>query len=336
MQTGLGDILKGALKFLLIIGLPIAACIPYYRKLSVFYANDTIFRSKMDSLYGSAERPNVIFLGSSRALNTIDPRVIDSVCGTDSYNLGLDGINITEMRMLMRVCIEVKKTPNAFVVNIDPSSFNVNDPAFEFPDILTYAQKDTVVYHAMAEAQAVYACKWKYPFYRWQKLAAVNDGFKVGAFFMNDSGLRRTIDSDTSLSGPLYKGFLPKYSSYRETYVDPFRLKFQEKGFELLRDMIRTCREKGIRMILVTAPMLAGYRKTFLNCDEILAKVSLVAGREGIAYFNMIDDSLSKRKDNFFNFVHLNGWAAERYSLELARKLKDIDVTGDERRPSHP
>jgi hypothetical protein len=69
--------------------------------------------------------------------------------------------------------------------------------------------------------------------------------------------------------------------------------------------------------------MYRDYRKIFLNPAEILAKVTMILHEERAPYFNMIDDSLPYQKKDFFNFVHLNGWAAERYSLKLALILRD-------------
>jgi hypothetical protein len=323
-------------KIVLILGLPLTISIFYYRKLTIFYPGDDLLGKKMGYLYECGDKPDIIFLGSSRVLNCIDPRVIDSVCGTNSYNLGLNGINVAEMRMLSRVCMETDKRPRILVINLDPSSFNVRDPVFSFADILSYAEKDTVVYNAMAEVQKVYAWKWKYPFYRLQKLTAINDGFKVDALLRSKEGFRRemTAPSEAGAAMTHYKGFVANYAGYTETYVTPFNEKFDAKGFDLLRDIIRSSIQRGIRVVLVTAPMYEDYRSIFLNAGCILSKVSELAKEESVPYFNMIDDSLSLRKENFFNFVHLNGRAAECYSFKLAVILKSIDTVAGHQRPT--
>jgi hypothetical protein len=122
-------------------------------------------------------------------------------------------------------------------------------------------------------------------------------------------------------------GFLSHYGHYEETYVNPFDVKFQEKGLDLLQDIIDTCRQRRIRVVFITAPMYFVYRETFLNSSAVLSRVSELARRDSISYFNMIDDSLlSRHKEDFFNFVHLNGRGAEQYSLELAELLKGMDT----------
>jgi hypothetical protein len=314
------------IKVLLIVGVPAVISFFYYRKLAGFAPGDTLLRQKMDWLYSAPDKPGVIFLGSSRMLNHIDPRIIDSVCRVDSYNLGLDGVNITEMRMLLKVCIEVGKVPKFLVINLDHSSFDAEDAVWSFTDLLYYAERDTVVFHAMADGQDVFAYKWKYPFYRLQKVMSLNDGLKLNAFFKRDAVLRRKFRDDNGPVSYYYKGFRGVYRGYSGTYVNPFEAKFQEKGFGMLRDIIRLCRQEGIRLVLVTAPMYKDYRATFLNAGAVLGRLREEAVRGGVPYFDLIDDSLARRRENFYNFVHLNGWAAERYSLELANILNRLDT----------
>ncbi len=322
-------------KMVLILGLPLLGSIFYYRRLAILYPGDELLVKKMNYLYESRDKPDIIFLGSSRVLDVIDPRVIDSLNGTNSINLGLNSFNIAEMRMFLRVCMETGKIPRTLVINLDPSSFNVRDPVFSFTEILSFAEKDTVVYNAMAEVQKEYVWKWKYPFYRLQRLTAINDGLKVNTILRRKEGFGRDITApDEATKVMLYnKGFAGNDDPYAETYVAPFNEKFDAKGVDLLRDIIHSSRQRGIRLVLVTAPMYKDYRSIFLNAGYNLSKVSEVAREEGVPYFNMIDDSLSLRKENFFNFVHLNGRAAERYSIKLAGILKGMDTATGHQKP---
>jgi hypothetical protein len=182
---------KVFIKIILVIGLPVGFSIFYYDKLSAYYEGRTTLGRKMDHLYRSCDKPDIIFLGSSRVLNDIDPDIIDKVYGKRSYNLGAEKVDVAEMRMLLSVCLEQGKVPQLLVVNIDPSSFQVDVPIYDFPDLLFYAGKDTVVYNRMAGIQDVYTYKWKYPFYRLQQLMSVNDGFKVHALVKSKKAFGR-------------------------------------------------------------------------------------------------------------------------------------------------
>jgi hypothetical protein len=211
-------------------------------------------------------------------------------------------------------------------VNLDPSSFNTHSAVYSFPQLMAYAARDTTIRNSMAGVVDVYKWRWKYPFYDLQVFTAFNDGFKVDAIL---SGKEYRREKAVFIAGeeegvkPDYKGFVPIYESYMETYVSPFNEKYDEKGFELLRDIVHLCRSHQIQPVFFTAPMYRDYRKIFLNTGEILSRVEVILREERAPYFNMIDDSLPYRKTDFFNFVHLNGWAAERYSLKLALLLRD-------------
>lgn len=314
-------------KIVSILGLPIATSIYFYTKLAACDTGDDDLRQKMDWLYAPGEKPDILFLGSSRVLNLVDPRVIDSVCGTKSYNLGLYNWHLAEMRMQLRVCLETGKVPHIIVFNLDPASFDVRDPVYSFTDVLAYAAKDSVVYNSMSAVQDVYVHKWKYPFYRLQKLTAVNDGVKVKDLWRSEDAICGEVAGRRGKYEPMSvsRGFSPDYEKYSEIYVAPYNEKFDEMGFELLRDMIRLCRNNGIKPVFVTAPMYKDYRTIYLNAEYVLSRAGEVAREEGVPYFNMIDDSMSLHKENFYNFVHLNGWAAERYSLRLAVILRSMD-----------
>jgi hypothetical protein len=318
---------KGSLKMLIIVGLPVVASLFFYHRLAIFFPKDVLLTRKMDYLYSKGD-PDILFLGSSRTMNHVDPRVIDSVCGTRSYNLGLNAFNIAEMRMQLKVCLANGKVPRVLAVNLDPSSFSTKTPVYCFPEILRYAERDTVLRNSMAEIQDVYAWRWKYPFYRFQIFTAFNDGFKVDAIFSGKEYRRaRAVFAVGEAVREDYKGFVPIDDPYSETYVSPFNERFDEKGFELLRDLIHLCRERNIQPVFFTGPMYKDYRKTFLNASEILSRVTGILKEERAPYFNMIDDSLSYSKADFFNFVHLNGRAAERFSLKLAVLLRDSIAT---------
>jgi hypothetical protein len=318
------------IKICSIIVLPAVISFFYYRKAALFYSENKVFQEKMAYLYDSAARNDVLLLGSSRMYRHVDPRVIDSICHVDSYNFGMEGLNIAELRMMLYVGIEKSKAPRTLVMNVDPSSFEVNTPYYGFTDLLSYAARDTMIYRVMASVQDVYRHKWKYPFYRMQKYTAINDGFKVDALLEGTEKYRRrvqTLHADTC--APIdYKGYSPECDGYHELFVLPFSEPCQGEAFGLLRDIIHVCKEHGVRLVLVTAPMYKDYSQIFLNADSILNKVSTVAREENTPYFNMIRDSLSMDKSNFSNLVHLGRRGAALYSIQLARILNRLPDTG--------
>ena len=201
-----------SVKIAIVLGLPFLLGWFYYNKLSFVNDYGNIVYEKMDYIEHSTDRPDIIFLGSSRAAYLIDPRIIDSMCHVNSYNLGMPGMNIPELRMLLRKCVEERKKPAILVLNIDPSSFNAGEPVFDFPDFLKYAARDTVIYNAMAPVQREYRYRWRYPLYRFRQLAAINDGLKVRALFSSAATLVGVKEGTAGSGEPpaSYKGFDPQ------------------------------------------------------------------------------------------------------------------------------
>jgi len=314
------------IKICLVIALPAVVSFFFYKEASLFYSENKVFRQKMAWLYDSAARNDMLFLGSSRVFHHIDPRVIDSICHVDSYNLGMDGLNIAELRMMLYVSIERSKAPRTLVMNVDPSTFKVDPPYYDFTDLLDYAAKDTMIYRLMASVQDVYRHQWKYPFFQLQKYMTINDGFKVDAVLEGTEKYRRRIRALHEEDCPPidYKGFQPECDGYHELFVPPFSESSQGVAFDLLRDIIHVCKAHDVRLVLVTAPMYKDYSRIFLNADSVLSRVSLVAREENTPYFNMIRDSLSMDRDNFNNLVHLDRRGAALYSIQLAHILRRL------------
>jgi len=318
------------IKILLIIILPLTGSYFFYQKASFLYEEPNALRDKMGYLYDGGAKHDVLFLGSSRVLRHIDPRVIDSICHVDSYNLGVEGMLITELRMMVRVCIRQGKAPRVLVLEVDPPTLQVEPAYYDFTSLLDYAGRDTVVYNALAAGQDLYKHKWKYPFYILQKYSAINDGFKVNVFLEGTEKFHRRIETlwgDAYLA-PYYKGFRPKCMEYHYAETPPFRVPWQEKGIELLRDIIHTCREHNIRMVLVTAPVYKDYYRIFLNADSLAGRIEVLANEEHVPYFNMMRDTLSMDRQNFINPDHLNCRGAELYSAELASMLSRLKEEG--------
>jgi len=314
------------IKILLIIVLPVIGSFLFYRKVSFVYEAPNAFRDKMNYLYDSAHKHDMLFLGSSRVLLHIDPRVIDSVCHVDSYNLGVEGLTIAELRMMLDVCIRQGKAPRVLVLNVDPATLEVVGVYYNFDQVFDYALRDSVVYRTMAAVQDRYKYKWKYFFYKLQKCLGINDGFKMEGLTESTEKFHQRVRSlwgDTGVY--LGKGFRPSHASYHAPYEPPSRAPWQEEGFELLNDIIHTCKEQGIRLVLVTAPVYKDYYKVIINADSMAEKIEASAKSGNVPYLNMMKDTLSMDKQYFYNTNHLNFGGAELYSMELASRLSRLE-----------
>ncbi len=81
---------------------------------------------------------DVIFIGSSRIYVHIDPRIIDSVCGVNSYNLGLDGSSITEQLPVLKKYMQKHRAPKLIVLGLDYGTLNAANLPFDYPVYYNY------------------------------------------------------------------------------------------------------------------------------------------------------------------------------------------------------
>ncbi len=81
------------------------------------------FNMKFTELFEGHTNHDVLFLGSSRVYYLINPKIIDSVCGVDSYNAGIDGGNLFEFKTSFDAYLQNHPSPRLVVLNIDLHSF---------------------------------------------------------------------------------------------------------------------------------------------------------------------------------------------------------------------
>ena len=176
----------------------------------------------------------------------INPVIIDSILGTNSYNLGYDGNTIIECKMLFDFYMEKCTKPKMIVLNIDYEMFNTNREIFRADQYFPYINN-----------KAVYNGLIKYDKKTW---FARNIPFIASAFYNDYSlnlSLQAVIDPDRK-KYTYQKGFLGKHGDWNN-FADRLLLSvdssyYTDEGFDLLEAFITKCKETSIKPVLVYSP----------------------------------------------------------------------------------
>lgn len=97
------SILLGGLIFL------IKSSLPYY------WGND-ILGEKIEYLKSQPKRYDIFFIGSSEVYRSINPLIFDSICNTNSFNLGVPGMFYSEMEYTIQHLIDDYFTQRDFIL----------------------------------------------------------------------------------------------------------------------------------------------------------------------------------------------------------------------------
>ena len=270
----------------------------------------------LDELLINKTNYDLLFIGSSRTHLTVNPRIIDNVCHTNSYNAGIEGGNLFEFNMMLKAYLENHPAPKCLVLTIDLHSF-VSDVNFFNPTQYYSYTKNKVIKDYLDENGHSTNLIKVFPFL---ELAEYDDNTK-GYFVKGLLGLNEVQQGDF-----VYKGYAsntlnqitngPSNNESRNVEISESRKTF-------LNEILSTCNEKGIKVIFTYAPEYNNnLKKRISNSESVLTYVDSIAAAENIPFFR--DDLLPLCSDPtlFVNAGHLNRIGADMYSGILAENLR--------------
>lgn len=276
-------------------------------------------RKRLQEIYEGSSPYNLVFLGSSRTHRSINPRVIDSLCGTNSYNAGTEAGSMEEFAMTFDGYLVHHPVPLAVVLTIDLSSFakpsGIHAPTLYY----RYCDNRGVWEHMSRYYRLSLYLQKLLPFL---EIADYDD-------YTKESSIQKLKGRDT-IDIPAgdfeYKGYLSNTESWiNNPKEDTLRLpvSISAEADALLQGIIDSCRQKNIRLIFTYAPEYNFcLQHTRVPADSIFAHITRLAAVNHIPFLR--DDSLALCKDPhlFANFGHLNKPGAWVYSQVLAEELK--------------
>jgi len=260
----------------------------------------------------------LITLGSSRSLSHVNPMILDSALGIKTYNAGIAGANIFEIKTVFYAYLKAHKNPPKYVIlNIDRRT--LSNVSKYYNNNIYYPYLSNSVIDSMMQNAGI-----KTYFYRYLPFTQL---FEYDDYMRNIGIQGHRNKTEIKSENIYYHGYmsLPKTKVFRMKPKD--KLEFDglvtKVGIDHLQDIINTCKKKDINLIFTFAPELhsrAGEYPTNKSFDTIdsLANVSKLK----ILRYDQYDSTF--QSDDFADKRHMNGNAANRFSLLLALDLAKI------------
>ena len=294
-----------ALDYMISMGLRRTDCYRY----QVF--ND-IFKGKLEN--------EVLIMGNSRGFSHFNPRIIDSICHVNSYDLGLGGYPINAQISEYHCYKSHNGTPKIIVHQVDFMTLNMeydirhqHDSERFFPTVYDKSMRREL-------RQLGYGFWELYcPLYRfngYQKV--IKDGLLE---FLH---LRHYVER------PAYKGFSPEKGMWNGTNMaamDSISSVMNEDAIALFEDYLLECRNDGVYVLLVNSPVYSRTIKKVKKMDKVNDYYDSIAQKFGFKYLNytknypLCDDTL-----NFCVSVHMNPEATDRFSADFANDLNSLGL----------
>jgi len=251
---------------------------------------------------------DMLIMGNSRAWSQYSPQILDSILGTFTYNIGIDGSCFN--RQLARYDIYrhyQKSTPKYIIQNVE---------FFTLGNTLGYEREQFMPY-------------LMYPYFR--KRICKIEPFSFGElcipmyrYYMNN-----VYDEYTKSDYPIVKGYFGVKgvwdgSNIKET--EPCRLEIDTNTLRIFTNYIEDVQQEGIRLVFVLTPLYKDVMRIILNLEEIHSIYYNLSDEYGIPILDYTNCRLSQDTMFFRNATHLNKTGAELFTTQLCHDLDSLGL----------
>jgi len=289
--------------------------------VGILYKQKYIGSSRNEHIFENKNNYDVLFIGSSRTYRHVYPKIIDSICGVNSYNAGIESGGMCDFKLTLDGYLQNHPAPKILVLTIDLPSFKKDD-VFFYPQYYPYINNQAVKSDITKYGHNMYVIE-KFPFLM---ITYFDDYLKERAIrFLRGLDIQ-DISPDTNVI--VYKGFASNSDSHmnpNDTVKIKDRMKMTQGNIRTLDEIIEKCNERKIKIIFTYAPEYNfSYQRASGNVDSVFGLIANSAQKNNIPYLR--DDSLEICKDPklFSNNLHLNKQGAKVYSTILATEINRV------------
>lgn len=258
---------------------------------------------------------DILYMGNSRGFSHFNPKILDSICGVNSYSLGLGGYPINAQIATYHCYKAHNGTPKLIVQQVDFVTLNImqdirhqHDSERFFPTIYDPIMRKEL--KSMGYGFMELYCP-TYRYFGYQKV--IKDG------------LLEFLKVKHYVERPAYKGFSPEKGKWDGTNVaamDSIMGVLDDEAIALFEGYLAECKEDGVFVLLVNSPVYAPTIKKVKNIDEVNDYFENVAQKFGYKYLNYTENyDLCNDTLNFCVSVHMNPKATDRFSSDFANDL---------------
>lgn len=273
--------------------------------------------NRLNEILNNSTDFDILFIGSSRTHTSINPRIIDSVVKSNSYNAGVEGGNLLEFKMIFDAYLINHPPPKVLVLTLDLNSFDLKRPFFNYTNYLDYLNNKIIDSTLCANNHNTTLFKI-FPFAKITEYDDFSKGNAIKAIFKKGNEIGQDEFEYKGYLSNSYSGITPNTIKFLNYVNYPV----SDTAIQFLKNIIKICSEKRIKVLLTYAPEYNVELKNHTtNKSDIINVIEKIASDSKISLYR--DDSLNLCKNSklFLNYGHLNTMGASEYSVILARRL---------------
>ena len=256
----------------------------------------------------SSINANMLIMGNSRAWCQYSPRILDSILGTRTYNIGIDGSCFN--RQLARYDIYrhyQQCSPTYIIQNVEFFTLGHSE-GYEREQFMPYLM---------------------FPYFR--KRICEIEPFSFGELYipMYCYYTNNVYDEFTKFDFPVDRGYFGKDKTWegnKSKETKPYYQSLDTNTLSMFTNYIEDVQKEGIRLIFVFAPLYKDVFDKVLNLHEIHDVYYELSERYDVPILDYADCWLSQDTAYFYNATHLNKTGAELFTKQLCHDLDSLGI----------
>ena len=259
---------------------------------------------KINSVMFRMNEP-VVFMGSSRCHHQYIPSIISDTLHKGVYNAGLWGMRNIYFQYAMLCNILQKYTPQTICYEIHPIDY-LHIPISDIEKVGSLApfiNYSSGCDEMLKRDGIYYKCEISHLYRYNSQFANIIAGSFSDRSLVADMGVKIM----NGLMDTAHGAIKP------ERFSDPI----DYDKLHYLQAFIDTCKQRKINLIFLYSPMYAVEKTHLFDIPDSVAK------KNGIPFLNHYNmEGFSGNKDMYYDYGHLNGTGAKKYSSIIASELK--------------
>lgn len=276
----------------------------------------------LNDLYYGKTNAEIILLGSSRTYVMMNPIIFDTILKKNTHNFGQDGATIHLQKTIFKDVINYNKNSLEVVVqNIDLTTLLPNKKNYSKQRFYPHLNKASL-YTNLSSFDSSF---WKYkylPLYKFN-----------GSLSLFIRGLLLSCNIPFSENYTKIKGYKPRhvkwnndFENYLKTLEDDeivYDDDLIEDGFKIIEEFIQETAKKGLKYVIVFAPMYSEMYNMQVQNEALKEKIKeYTAKYEHVSFYDYSKLPMNKNKEYFYNSYHLNSKGADAFSEIFANDMK--------------
>lgn len=277
------------------------------------------YYKEWNMIYNGNISADFIILGSSRAWKHVSPRVLDSIIGSNSFNLGLDDYDFILQYNRFRIFCNNNELPKTVILCLDLNSLSKRSYLYDYKQYLPYMATDSILKNTLELYDYFSIFDFYLPFYRY---FGHKDLIKVG--FLEYFNIKHFENQKYKGYSGLDLSWDGKFEEFVRHNPKGRKVSIDELSENLFDDFLSQCKAKKINVILVYTPEFEEAQKYTLNRAEIFCKYQEYAEQYHINFLNYSTSSICFKQDYFYNSQHLNKIGSQLFTDTLANDILNL------------